>query len=75
MSYNDFDDCFDGLRLCSVCGGDRYTRDDLCNECRQQKMIDNDDLSWMDAPDPSTDATSSLTDEEHNDWLHNHGAI
>jgi hypothetical protein len=37
--FAEFDVCFDGLRLCSVCG-DVETQDDVCHRCRQQEWID-----------------------------------
>jgi len=41
MNYSDYDDSYDGLKLCSVCG-DRETRESICYSCRQQRMIDID---------------------------------
>lgn len=38
MNYQ-YDDGYDGLRVCALCG-DRYTRGDVCHVCAQQCAID-----------------------------------
>jgi hypothetical protein len=63
---DDFDDIYDYLNVCSICG-DCYTRSDICNSCRQQQMIDNDDLSWMDDRYPSNQTETADTDNEHDE--------